>query len=216
MFYDQISALHKSVRGSDPDAALYWLCRMIDGGCDLVYLSRRVVRMASEDIGNADPRGLTLALEAWDVYERLGSPRANWRWPRRWSTWPARPRATPCTRPTPAPWPMCANWAAWTCPCTCATPHEAHEGTGLRQGPTAMPTTRPTASRRERATSRTTCRNAVITCRWTGAWRSGSGKSWRICAVATRTRAVNPGPRADAQGAQRRCRERRAMIEGIA
>jgi putative ATPase len=74
MFYDQISALHKSVRGSDPDAALYWLCRMIDGGCDLVYLSRRVVRMASEDIGNADPRGLTLALEAWDVYERLGSP----------------------------------------------------------------------------------------------------------------------------------------------
>jgi putative ATPase len=74
MFYDQISALHKSVRGSDPDASLYWLCRMIDGGCDLVYLSRRVVRMASEDIGNADPRGLTLALEAWDVYERLGSP----------------------------------------------------------------------------------------------------------------------------------------------
>ncbi|MFW5453691.1 replication-associated recombination protein A [Thioalkalivibrio sulfidiphilus] len=74
LFYDQISALHKSVRGSNPDAALYWLCRMIDGGCDLVYLSRRIVRMASEDIGNADPRGLTLALEAWDVYERLGSP----------------------------------------------------------------------------------------------------------------------------------------------
>ncbi|MFN2350236.1 MAG: recombination factor protein RarA, partial [Thioalkalivibrio sp.] len=74
MFYDQISALHKSVRGSNPDAALYWLCRMIDGGCDLVYLSRRIVRMASEDLGNADPRGLTLALEAWDVYERLGSP----------------------------------------------------------------------------------------------------------------------------------------------
>lgn len=74
MFYDQISALHKSVRGSDPDASLYWLCRMIDGGCDLVYLSRRVVRMASEDIGNADPRGLALALQAWDTYERLGSP----------------------------------------------------------------------------------------------------------------------------------------------
>ncbi|OOG25932.1 recombination factor protein RarA [Thioalkalivibrio denitrificans] len=74
MFYDQISALHKAVRGSDPDASLYWLCRMIDGGCDLVYLSRRIVRMASEDIGNADPRGLTLALQAWDVYERLGSP----------------------------------------------------------------------------------------------------------------------------------------------
>ncbi len=73
-FYDQISALHKSVRGSSPDAALYWLARMIDGGCDPLYIARRVVRMASEDIGNADPRGLTLALEAWDVLERLGSP----------------------------------------------------------------------------------------------------------------------------------------------
>jgi len=74
LFYDQISALHKSVRGSDPDAALYWYCRMLDGGCDPVYIARRVVRMASEDIGNADPRGLPLALNAWDVFERLGSP----------------------------------------------------------------------------------------------------------------------------------------------
>jgi putative ATPase len=73
-FYDQISALHKSVRGSDPDAALYWLARMIDGGCDPLYVARRVVRMASEDIGNADPRALELALSAWDVQERLGSP----------------------------------------------------------------------------------------------------------------------------------------------
>ena len=73
-FYDQISAMHKSVRGSNPDAALYWMCRMLDGGCDPLYIARRVVRMASEDIGNADPRGLQLALNAWDVYERLGSP----------------------------------------------------------------------------------------------------------------------------------------------
>ncbi len=73
-FYDQISALHKSVRGSDPDAALYWFARMLDGGCDPLYLARRVVRMASEDIGNADPRALRLALDAWDVQERLGSP----------------------------------------------------------------------------------------------------------------------------------------------
>lgn len=73
-FYDQISALHKSVRGSDPDAALYWLCRMIDGGCDPKYIARRVVRMASEDIGNADPRGLRIALDAWEAQERLGSP----------------------------------------------------------------------------------------------------------------------------------------------
>ena len=73
-FYDTISALHKSVRGSDPDAALYWLMRMLDGGADPRYLARRLVRMACEDIGLADPRALTLALEATQVYERLGSP----------------------------------------------------------------------------------------------------------------------------------------------
>jgi putative ATPase len=73
-FYDQISALHKAVRGSDPDAALYWLCRMLAGGCDPLYVARRALRMASEDIGNADPRALTMALEACAVYERLGSP----------------------------------------------------------------------------------------------------------------------------------------------
>jgi putative ATPase len=74
LFYEQISALHKSVRGSNPDASLYWFARMIDGGCDPVYIARRVVRMASEDIGNADPRGLQIALNAWQTYERLGSP----------------------------------------------------------------------------------------------------------------------------------------------
>jgi len=73
-FYNQISALHKSVRGSSPDAALYWLCRMMDGGCDLSYLARRVVRMASEDIGNADPRALQICINAWEAQERLGSP----------------------------------------------------------------------------------------------------------------------------------------------
>ena len=73
-FYEQISALHKSVRGSSPDAALYWLTRMLDGGCDPLYVARRVVRMASEDIGNADPRALQICLNAWDVQERLGSP----------------------------------------------------------------------------------------------------------------------------------------------
>ncbi|MDO9107098.1 MAG: replication-associated recombination protein A [Methylovulum sp.] len=73
-FYNQISALHKSVRGSSPDAALYWLCRMIDAGCDLSYLARRIVRMASEDIGNADPRALAIAINAWEAQERLGNP----------------------------------------------------------------------------------------------------------------------------------------------
>ncbi len=74
VFYEQISALHKAIRGSDPDAALYWLCRMLDGGCDPHYVARRLVRMASEDVGNADPRALQLALSAWDAYDRLGSP----------------------------------------------------------------------------------------------------------------------------------------------
>ena len=74
VFYDQISALHKAVRGSNPDASLYWFARMIDGGCDPFYIIRRVVRMASEDIGNADPRGIRLALDAWETQERLGSP----------------------------------------------------------------------------------------------------------------------------------------------
>ncbi len=76
-FYDQISALHKSVRGSDPDAALYWLARMLDGGCDPQYISRRLIRMASEDIGNADPRLLGLCMDAAEAYERLGSPEGD-------------------------------------------------------------------------------------------------------------------------------------------
>jgi putative ATPase len=73
-FYDQISALHKSVRGSDPNAALYWLHRMLDGGADPLYLARRIVRIAVEDIGLADPKGQTIALEAYQIFERLGSP----------------------------------------------------------------------------------------------------------------------------------------------
>ena len=73
-FYDQISALHKSVRGSDPDASLYWFARMLDGGCDPLYIARRVQRMAIEDIGVADPRSIEMALNAWQIYERLGSP----------------------------------------------------------------------------------------------------------------------------------------------
>ena len=76
-FYDQISALHKSVRSSNPDAALYWLCRMLDGGCDPVYLARRLTRMAVEDIGLADPRALPMAIDAWETYDRLGSPEGD-------------------------------------------------------------------------------------------------------------------------------------------
>ena len=76
-FYDQISALHKSVRSSNPDGALYWLARMLDGGCDPAYLARRLTRMAVEDIGLADPRALQMAVDAWDTYERLGSPEGD-------------------------------------------------------------------------------------------------------------------------------------------
>lgn len=76
-FYEQISALHKCVRSSNPDAALYWLARMLDGGCDPHYLARRILRMASEDIGNADPRALNICLDAWQSYERLGSPEGD-------------------------------------------------------------------------------------------------------------------------------------------
>ena len=74
IFYEQISALHKSVRGSSPDGALYWYVRMLDGGCDPLYIARRVVRIAAEDIGNADPRALQVAINAWQSFERLGSP----------------------------------------------------------------------------------------------------------------------------------------------
>ncbi|OHE81721.1 MAG: recombination factor protein RarA [Lysobacterales bacterium GWF1_69_6] len=76
-FYDQISALHKSMRSSNPDAALYWFTRMLDGGCDPVYLARRLTRMAVEDVGLADPRALQMAIEAWEAYERLGSPEGD-------------------------------------------------------------------------------------------------------------------------------------------
>lgn len=76
-FYDQISALHKAIRGSAADASLYWLCRMLDGGCDPLYLARRLTRIASEDIGLADPRALQISLEGWDAYTRLGSPEGD-------------------------------------------------------------------------------------------------------------------------------------------
>jgi putative ATPase len=76
-FYDQISALHKSVRSSNPDGALYWLTRMLDGGCDPGYLARRMTRMAVEDVGLADPRALQMAIEAWETYDRLGSPEGD-------------------------------------------------------------------------------------------------------------------------------------------
>lgn len=105
-FYDQISALHKSVRGSHPDAALYWFTRMLDGGVDPRYLARRIIRMAWEDIGLADPRAAQIANEAALTYERLGSRKANWRWRRLSSTWLLPPRAMQDTWLTTRPDPL--------------------------------------------------------------------------------------------------------------
>ena len=120
-FYDQISALHKAVRGSDPDASLYWMVRMLDGGADPLYVARRMVRMAVEDIGLADPRALRVALDACETYERLGSPRASWRSPRRCSTSRWRPNRTRSTRPTMPRAPSSPRTARGPCRCTSAT-----------------------------------------------------------------------------------------------
>jgi putative ATPase len=121
-FYDQISALHKSVRGSDPDAALYWLVRMLDGGVDPRYLARRMVRMASEDIGLADPRALEVAINAAEVYERLGSPEGELA-PRRVRDLPRRRRRSPmpCTSPTTRRVRSSPRTARAPCRCTSAT-----------------------------------------------------------------------------------------------
>jgi len=104
LFYEQISALHKSVRGSDPDASLYWFCRMIDGGCDPVYIARRVVRMAVEDIGIADVLPTrarsSYASTAGRPTNASAAPRVSWRSPRASFTLLARQRATPSTAPT--------------------------------------------------------------------------------------------------------------------
>lgn len=96
-FYNQISALHKSVRGSAPDAALYWLCRMLDGGCDPVYLARRIVRIASEDIGNATPAPWNCASTPGTCRNAWAARKASWPWLRPWCIWPVRRKATPST-----------------------------------------------------------------------------------------------------------------------
>ncbi len=120
-FYDQISALHKCVRGTDPDAALYWLCRMLDGGCDPAYLARRITRMAVEDIGLADPRGLQMAMMPGTPTTASAAPKAIWRSPTQWSISPARPRATPSIPVSARPEPMSRNTARWMFRCASAT-----------------------------------------------------------------------------------------------
>ena len=120
-FYDQISALHKSVRGSNPDASLYWLVRMLDGGADPLYLARRIVRMAWEDIGLADPRALRLTLDAARPTSGSARRKASWRWRRRSSIWPARRSRMPGTSRIMPRAPSSARTARGRCRCICAT-----------------------------------------------------------------------------------------------
>lgn len=118
--YNIISALHKSLRGSDPDASLYWLGRMLEAGEDPLYVARRLVRFASEDIGMADPNALVQAVAAQQAVHFVGMPEA-WPWPSAWCTWRPPPRATHCTRPTPK---SSRTWSApgqIPCRCTCLT-----------------------------------------------------------------------------------------------
>ena len=131
--YNLISALHKAVRGSDPDAALYWLARMLDGGEDRLYVARRLVRMAIEDIGLADPQALVQALAAKDASIFWARPKASWRWRRPSSTWRPRPSPMPPTPPSARPCARPRSTAAWRRPSTSSMRRRADEGGGLRQ-----------------------------------------------------------------------------------
>lgn len=115
-FYDQISALHKSIRGSSPDAALYWLCRMLDGRADPRYISRRLIRTATEDIGLANPRALTLALNACEVFEQLGSPEGELALAEAALYLACAPKATPPTSPINRHKPLSKRMALLRCP----------------------------------------------------------------------------------------------------
>ena len=118
--FNLISALHKSMRGSDPDAALYWLGRMLEAGEDPLYVARRLVRFASEDVGMADPQALVMAIAAQQAVHFIGMPEATWPWPRRRFTWPPRQRATRCTPHTSRYNGTSRPHATTRCRCTCA------------------------------------------------------------------------------------------------
>lgn len=119
-FYDLISALHKSVRGSAPDAALYWYARIITAGGDPLYVARRCLAIASEDVGNADPRAMQVAISAWDCFTRVGPAEGERAIARPSSIWPARRRATRCTPPSKRRWPTRGIVLTTTFRCICA------------------------------------------------------------------------------------------------
>jgi putative ATPase len=195
LFYEQISALHKSVRGSDPDAALYWFARMLDGGCDPRYVARRLVRMASEDIGNADPRALHLALDAAEVYERLGSPEESSRWRRRSFFSPVRRSRMQSTSRSIAPRDDARRHGTLDVPM-----HLRNAPTPLMRGLGYGKEYRydhdeAARTRKGSSTFRTEWARRSTTNRARAGWRSGSRNGWRIeegeALVRTRVRRCN-------------------------
>ena len=187
VFYDQISALHKAVRGSDPDAALYWFARMLDGGCDPLYIARRVVRMASEEIGNADPRALTLCLNAWDVQERLGSPEGELAVAQAIAYVAVAPKSNAVYNAYNA-----ARALVAANPSNDVPLHLRNAPTKLMKNEATAPnTTTPTIFPTPSSTARTifpwSCATPASTSRWSGGWKSGLPTSCAPCAARTRT-----------------------------
>ncbi len=181
-FYDTISALHKSVRGSDPDAALYWLVRMLDGGADPRYMARRIVRMAWEDIGLADPRALQIANDAAHTYERLGSPEGELALAQAVIYLAVAPKSNAGYKAYNQVQGFGQTKAARArapAPAQCA--HQNDEGAGLRAKATAMRTTRTAALRPARTTFPKAWTTPTSTSLCRAAWRSKFGESWRIC-----------------------------------
>jgi putative ATPase len=175
--YNLISALHKSLRDSDPDAALYWMARMLESGEEPLYVARRLVRFASEDVGNADPLALSLTLAAKDAYDFLGSPEGELALARPPSTWPWPPSRTPRTSRSTRPARTCATGRRSPCRCTCATRRRGSCATSGTGRATATPTTRPTPWW-TRSTCPSHCASGGTTARsiggWSRSWRAGS------------------------------------------
>ena len=177
-FYDQISALHKSIRGTDPDASLYWLVRMLEAGCDPRYIARRLIRVASEDVGNADPRALALALNGAEAYERLGTPEGELALAQVTVYLAVLQRATQFTRASMQPGQMLSNSGHWKCQYTC----EMHPPSWHSSLNTVKVIDMHTMNRTDILTDRLTCPKSSwaepITNPLTADWKFGFVKNW--------------------------------------